>query len=94
MSYNFESPESFLVDFGVSATFGSYTATVILDQPDLELLGARAQGTEYEMLYRTSDLPGLDFGGSIVVNGTTYSVQFSKQLDDGVFSRARLQIGA
>jgi hypothetical protein len=79
----------------ISFTFdGSQTfdAAVIFDQPDVEVLGSRALSVQYEILYRTLDLPGLVTGTNITVNGHLYEVIDAKQIDDGVFSRAQLEV--
>jgi hypothetical protein len=90
-TYDFENPAAFLADFGVTATFGSYTPLVILSMPGEDLLGARIESNQYEMEYLTTALPGLAHGSSVVINAVTYSVLQTYQLDDGTFSRARLQ---
>ena len=87
-----ENTAAFLADFGVSATFGSYTPLVIFDEPESEILGSRALSTEYEILYRTADLPGFVHGSLITVNAQVYQCIDAKTIDDGVFSRASLEI--
>lgn len=93
MSYSFESPEAFLADFGVPATFGLLTAQVIFDQPDMEILGNRVISKEYKITFVTADLPGLVFDSQVIIGGNVYVVQFVMGLSDGVFSEARLQLG-
>jgi hypothetical protein len=92
-----ESLDTYLADFGVPASFtaGSmtYTPLVILNEPDEGVLGNRALSTDYEITYRTGDLPGLANESLITVDGQAYFVmEPPKKLDDGAFSCARLQI--
>ena len=95
MQYSFESPEAFLADFGVPATFGSFAAKVILNEPDREILGTFAQSTMYEIEYVTTDLPGLVLGNQITVNGQLFYVNANPEAqDDGTFSKCKLQVGA
>jgi len=93
-SYAFESPAVFLADFGVPATFGALTAQVIFDEPAQEELAGRVLSTEYTFTFRSSDLPGLVKDSEVTIGGNMYYVQYVVTLDDGVFSRAHVQLGA
>ncbi len=86
-----ESLDAFLADFGVIAELGSMRATVVLDAPDANVLGDRAQSTAYAIVFKASDLAGLNHGDAIVVDGKDYSVITVSNIDDGAFKRAALQ---
>ena len=82
---------AFLADFGVACEFGDLRATVILDTPDVNVLGERVQSTAFSMLYATRDLPALKHGDWVTVDGVQYDVINPSLIDDGRFSRAALQ---
>jgi len=77
-------------DFGVPASSGANSATVLLDMPDEAILGDRQISTEYAITARAMDLPGLKHGDAITVNGVSYSVRAVKLLDDGALKIATL----
>lgn len=91
-----ESTAIFLADFGVpaSATIGGilHQASVILDVADQEILSGHALTPHYQITYRSADLPPMLAGQAITVNGITYRVIDAMRIDDGVFSRAMLEI--
>jgi hypothetical protein len=92
-----EDTAAFLADFGVPSSFTigltTYTPLVIFDEPDEGILRNRGISTQYEIIYRTVDLPGLAMDLQIIVDGQTYQViEPPKKLDDGAFSCARLEI--
>lgn len=88
-SYPFESPQAFLAEFGVLATVGTATATVILSMPGEDIMGGMIETNKYEIEYQTSSLT-LAHGTVVVIAGITYKVIQVYPVDDGVFSRARL----
>lgn len=45
------------------------------------------------MTYITAELPGLVFGAAVEIEGVSYKVKWTRQLDDGTFSQAELQKG-
>lgn len=69
-----------------------YSDLAIFDQPDSDVLGDRVISTEYQIIYRTEKFPPLTEGMEITVNGAIYEVIASKQLDDGEFSMAALEL--
>lgn len=87
-----ENTAAFLADFGLSATVGAVTATVLLDQPDEEVLSGRAMSRAYDMTYRVADFPTLARGDAVTVAAASYTVYSPpRRLDDGVFAVARLE---
>lgn len=82
--------------FGVNATWtpssggAQQSATVILDAPDLTILGDVAISRNYEMLYPAGAFTGLDYGETVTVDGHAYSVQDVLAIDDGALMKARL----
>ena len=81
---------SFFNDFGVTATFGAYTGTVILDKPDEIVAGGMVSSTEFTMKYRSTLFPGLTYKSSIEVDGVDYTVRSVHKQDDGNISIAYL----
>lgn len=87
----FDEDLSFLfADFGVTCTFGSILALVIFDQPDSAFVSNMQVLTEYEMTFKTGDLPGLKHLSVVSINGTNYSVKDVRQINDGALSTAGL----
>jgi hypothetical protein len=82
---------AFLADFGVVATFNDSIATVIFDTPESNILGGRVQTTNYQITFRAADLPGLEHGAWLDVDGLGYSVVTVSAVDDGAFKTAALQ---
>lgn len=81
----------FFADFGVPATFGGQTATVLLDMPGVEIFDGMQQSNEYAMTYRATDLAGLVAGSTVVVNGTPYKVRQTTPQEDGALIKALLK---
>ena len=77
-------------DFAVDCTFGSITAQVVFDQPDDAFVSNMQVITEYQMTYKTGDLPGLKHLSVVSINGQTYSVKDVRKLNDGGLSIAGL----
>lgn len=78
-------------DFGVPAVFGTRAATVLLDMPQEEIFGGMQQSTEYEITYKSGDLPGLKAGDAGTVGGVGYTVRQTTTLDDGQLIKAMLK---
>jgi hypothetical protein len=89
--YYFENPLIFLEDFGITVTYGPYTLRGILSQPGQDLLGGRIESTQYELMFLTSQMPGVGYGSTLTIGGTVFTVLGTLQLDDGEFSTARMQ---
>lgn len=56
-----------MADFGSPVIFGSYTTMALFDRPDMDVLGGRAQSTQYRIEYPASDLPGLGNGNKVLI---------------------------
>lgn len=96
-SYSFESPAAFMVDFGIPATRQSNgeTKLVIFDEPERDILGGRVMSVEYAITFKSTDFVGMTINELLSIGGVIYKVQTDPDLmDDGAFSRARLQQGA
>ncbi|MDD5247820.1 MAG: hypothetical protein PHY45_02475 [Rhodocyclaceae bacterium] len=85
-----EDLDVFFADFGVPASAGANSATVLLDMPDRAILGDRQIGTEYAITAKATDLPGLKHGDAITVANVGYSVRVVTLLDDGVLKHVTL----
>lgn len=81
----------FLDDFAVSATAGSTTANVILDQPSQVLAGDMVLSTDYQITARASDFGSLVSGDSITVDSVAYTVRDVRLIDDGLLCEITLQ---
>jgi hypothetical protein len=88
--YPFEDPAAFFADFGTLATTATHAATVILSEPGQDLMGGQIQSTQREIEYLTSELT-LSFGTMITIRGMSFRVLDSLRIDDGEFSRARIE---
>lgn len=63
-----------LTGFAVTATWGTNAAQVIFDMPAEDVLGARAQSTEYEVTLPTAVFPGITRGDTITISGAAAAV--------------------
>ena len=81
----------FLDDYAVSATAGSTTANVILDQPSQVLAGDMVLSTDYQITAKASDFGTLVAGDSIEVDSTDYTVRETRLIDDGLLCEISLQ---
>jgi len=63
-----EDADLFVRDFGSPVIFGIQTTWAILDQPDVDVLGGRAQSTQYRIEYPRAALIGL-VNNSVVLIG-------------------------
>jgi hypothetical protein len=81
----------FLGDFNVSATAGSTTANVILDQPSQVLAGDMVLHTDYQITAKASDFGSLIAGASITVDSVAYTVRETRLIDDGLLCEIALQ---
>ena len=79
-------------DFGVTATYGALTATVLFDLPDKELMHDMQLSSDYAITYRAGDLSGLKSRDSITVNSVVYTVREVTHLDDGQIMHASLML--
>ena len=77
--------------FGVSATSGSTTAKVLLDQPSQVLAGDMVLHTDYQITAKASDFGTLTAGTSITVDSVAYTVRETRLIDDGLLCEISLQ---
>jgi hypothetical protein len=70
----------------------TYSAKVIFDTPETGVLGNRANSVNYEITYQTLQLPGLRNGSTITVKGNPFVVIDTNLIDDGTFSKARIEV--
>lgn len=86
----------FFSDFGVSATFGATTGTVLLDTPDSvgAMAGLEVISADVVITYPSSLFATLDEGDSITVAGVSYKAKAVKAVDDGMLSIAHLKRSA
>lgn len=80
-------------DFAVSVTWGSETATGILNAPDetagVGIVGALSR--EYLLIYPVTKLVGLSTGQTVTVDGSAYTVREVRATDDGKIMHATLR---
>lgn len=87
-----ESPDNFLDDFGIPCSNGAVRFTGLLDMPDqtFDLGGSSIQSSEYNLIFRTSDLT-IANGDVLTVAGVAYTARGpANKLDDGVFSAIKM----
>lgn len=76
-------------DFGVPATWtpltggAQQTATVLFDQPDMDLASGMVISRDYKATLATSSFVGIDNGEVINIGGNNYTVRELRQIDDG-----------
>ena len=77
--------------FGVSATSGSTTAKVLLDQPSQVLAGDMVLSTDYQVTAKASDFGTLLAGASMTVDSVDYTVRETRLVGDGLICEISLQ---
>ena len=77
--------------FGVSATSGSTTAKVLLDEPSQVLAGDMGLSTDFQITAKTSDFGTLLAGADIEVNSVDYTVRETRLIGDGLLCVISLQ---
>lgn len=70
-------------EFARAAVWRGYSANVILDKPDEDVLGGRVSSTDYLATLPASGFPGITAKQLITIEGTEYSVREVKLLGDG-----------
>jgi hypothetical protein len=75
----------------VSATSGSTTAKVLLDQPSQVLAGDMVLSTDYQITAKTSDFGTLLAGAAIEVDSVDYTVRETRLIGDGLLCEISLQ---
>lgn len=88
--YGFENPLAFMSDFDVTVSFGAFVAPALLSEPGEDIMGGKIESNQYEIEYITSQL-NLSYGAEVTIQGTVFTVLDVNMVDDGVFSRARLE---
>ena len=85
----------FLLDDGVATSWTpstggpAVTGLMLFDRPDQDI--GEAASREYEVTFVTTSWPGLARGETLVIDGASYALRFTpRQVDDGVFSSARV----
>jgi hypothetical protein len=73
----------FFADFGVAATWGGNTATVLLDAATEDMLGGRVIAAEYTITMESAEFPGIARDAQVVIGADTYRVREVRLLDDG-----------
>ena len=77
--------------FGLSATSGSTTAKVLLDQPSQVLAGDMVLTTDFQITAKTSDFGTLLAGADIEVDSVDYTVRETRLIGDGLLCEISLQ---
>ena len=70
-------------EFALAAVWGGYTANVMLDKPDEDVLGGRVSSTDYLATMPAASLPGISRDETFSIDGATYKVREVKLLGDG-----------
>lgn len=76
-------------EFAVSAKFGSETANVLFDCPDV-VFADGVVSAEYKITYPTGKFSGLSYDDDITVNGVSYRVNHVNAIEDGKLTVAVL----
>lgn len=82
-------------EFAVLATFtppgeAPLTASVMLDQPDEDILAGRASSTEYQITLPEASFPGIGRGMKVTIAGADYQVREVRVLMDGALKSVTL----
>ena len=88
--YPFETPSAFVADMGQTAATPDQSAQALMSEPGTDLMGGTIASTQLEIEYITSQL-SLAFGTTVTIRGEEFKVLQTYLVDDGVFSRARLE---
>ncbi len=74
MTFGVDLP-AFFSDFAVTATWGSETASVILDRPDELMLGNDVLAGNVQMIWQSGELVGIAEGDAVVIDGDTWELR-------------------
>jgi hypothetical protein len=77
--------------FAETATFGAHTARVFLRSGDEDAMGGERLVRGWRIRYIAAQLPGLQRGSTLTVDGQSYRVLEVRALDHGAESSARLE---
>lgn len=77
--------------FSLTATSGSTTAHVLLDQPTEVIAGDMVLTTDYQITAKAADFGTLVAGDSITVDSVAYVVRETRLIDDGLLCEITLQ---
>lgn len=78
-----EDMDVFFADFGEQATWGAYSAKVLIDAPTEDLLGGRVLSTDFKLTLPAAELPGIAKDGQVVIGSATYVVREVRLVGDG-----------
>lgn len=76
-------------EFAVSATFGTETANVLFDCPEVIFADNVVSG-DYKITYPTGLFSGLKYRSNIIVDGVSYTVNHVNAVSDGKLTQAIL----
>lgn len=77
-------------EFASVAVWGAFSANVLLDKPDEDILGGRVSTTDYQITLAAGDFPGIGRDASITIGAATYKVREVKLVGDGAVKTATL----
>jgi hypothetical protein len=80
----------FFGDFGVPVTYGTIRGVGILDMPSEIVADGVVLTTDYKLTCLTSVFGSAKYGDTLTVDGVTYTVRESLQIDDGKLSTIML----
>jgi hypothetical protein len=80
----------FFDDFSVAVVFGAITGVGILDMPSEIVADGVVLTTDYKLTCLTSVFGSAKYGDTLTVDGVSYTVRESLQIDDGKFSTIML----
>lgn len=75
----------FFNDFSVPVSFGSIKGVGILDMPSEIVADGVVLTTDYKLTCLTSTFGSAKYGDTLTVDGTSYTVRETLQIDDGKF---------
>lgn len=79
-------------EFAHQATWGVMTTAVLFDQPAEDILGGRAQSSEYEVTMPAGEFAGINRGDTITVGGVSYRLREKPRLvGDGALKSLLLE---
>lgn len=85
-----EDLDGYFADFGVNATFGAETIKVLFESPESIIAEGLVISADYAITYKSGAFAALANGSSIVVDGTTYTVNAVTAIEDGKLTQATL----
>lgn len=80
-----EDPLLFLSDFGLPVSAGATQGVGILDMPGEYVIDEAVISTDYALRCEASKFGALQYGATVAVGSTSYTVRENRLLDDGLF---------